>query len=58
MKPILIFAINPQDMRLGLCADVFSPFGISRHAYSCWPMIITPYNLPSWMRMKREVVMT
>ena len=33
-------------MRLGLCADGFTPFSQSATPYSCWPVIVTPYNLP------------
>lgn len=43
-------------MRLGLCSDGFSPFnhGGSGKNYSCWPVILTPYNLPPNMCMKQE----
>lgn len=43
-------------MRLGLCTDGLSPFGMSGKQYSSWPVIITPYNLPPWMCMKNEVM--
>jgi hypothetical protein len=46
------FAAEPRNVRLGLCADGFTPFGMSSTAYSCWPVIVTPYNLPPWMCMK------
>ena len=48
------FALEPRNVRLGLCADGFTPFGLSGKTYSCWPVIITPYNLPPWMCMKQE----
>ncbi|XP_072071887.1 uncharacterized protein [Arachis hypogaea] len=38
--------------RLGSCADIFTPFGQSGKQYSCWPIIVTPYNLPPSMCMK------
>ncbi|XP_038680928.1 uncharacterized protein LOC119981859 [Tripterygium wilfordii] len=48
------FASDPRNVRLGLCADGFTPFGQSGKNYSCWPVILTPYNLPPMMCMKRE----
>ncbi|XP_057417759.1 uncharacterized protein LOC130711967 [Lotus japonicus] len=48
------FAKEPQNVRLGLCADGFSPFNIKGKPYSCWPVIVTPYNLPPSMCMKEE----
>ena len=39
-------------MRFGLYTDDFNPFGNSRRQYSTWPVILTPYNLSSWMCMK------
>ncbi|XP_057436487.1 uncharacterized protein LOC130728921 [Lotus japonicus] len=48
------FADEPRNVRLGLCSDGFAPFDISGKKYSCWPVIVTPYNLPPWMCMRRE----
>ncbi|KAL0307869.1 UNVERIFIED_CONTAM: hypothetical protein Sangu_3007200 [Sesamum angustifolium] len=48
------FATEPRNVRLGLCADGFAPHGQYGKSYSSWPVIITPYNLPSWMCMKPE----
>lgn len=50
------FAQEPRNVRLGLCADGFNPFGQSGGNYSCWPIIVTPYNLPPDMCMRREVM--
>ncbi|XP_039123357.1 uncharacterized protein LOC120259972 [Dioscorea cayenensis subsp. rotundata] len=47
-----LFASEARNVRLGLSADGFQPFGQSGKQYSCWPIIITPYNLPPWMCMK------
>ena len=38
-------------MRLGLCADGFNPYTLSSRSYSIWPVVVTPYNLPSEMCM-------
>ena len=40
------FAHDPRNVRLGLCADSFTPYNQSGCTYSCWPIIVTPYNLP------------
>ena len=48
------FASEPRNVRLGLCNDGFSPFGHFGQSYSCWPVILTPYNLPPWMCMKKQ----
>ena len=40
------FASEPRNVRLGLCTDGFNPFGHGSTPYSCWPVIVTPYNLP------------
>ncbi|XP_038693762.1 uncharacterized protein LOC119991488 [Tripterygium wilfordii] len=45
------FAIEPRNVRLGLCSDGFTPYSQSSSPYSCWPIIITPYNLPPEMCM-------
>ncbi|KAL0328063.1 UNVERIFIED_CONTAM: hypothetical protein Scaly_2238900 [Sesamum calycinum] len=43
------FALEPRNIRLGLCIDGFAPHGQYGRTYSCWPVIITPYNLPPGM---------
>ena len=40
------FVAEPCNVRLGLCADGFTPYSQSSAPYSCWPVIVTPYNLP------------
>ncbi|CAH9124646.1 unnamed protein product [Cuscuta epithymum] len=45
------FASKPRNVRLGICSDGFSPFGMSAKSYSCWPIIVTVYNLPPSMCM-------
>ncbi|XP_047320836.1 uncharacterized protein LOC124924895 [Impatiens glandulifera] len=46
------FVKEDHNIRLGLCSDGFAPFGQFGKSYSCWPVIITPYNLPPGMCMK------
>ncbi|KAL0402234.1 UNVERIFIED_CONTAM: hypothetical protein Slati_4253300 [Sesamum latifolium] len=39
---------------LRLCIDGFAPHGQYGRTYSCWPVILTPYNLPPGMCMSSE----
>ncbi|KAL0313629.1 UNVERIFIED_CONTAM: hypothetical protein Sradi_5762200 [Sesamum radiatum] len=47
------FAIEPRNVRLALSTDGFNPHNQGSRPYSCWPVIVTPYNLPPWMCMDR-----
>ncbi|GAB4825288.1 hypothetical protein Ancab_040329 [Ancistrocladus abbreviatus] len=51
------FAAEPWNVWLGLCTDGFSPFGRIGKQYSCWPVILTPYNLLPWLYMKRHFML-
>nr|GFA41059.1 hypothetical protein [Tanacetum cinerariifolium] len=46
------FAAEPRNVRLGLVVDGFNPFINLSLSYSMWPVILTIYNLPSWLCMK------
>ncbi|KAL0430419.1 UNVERIFIED_CONTAM: hypothetical protein Sradi_0667900 [Sesamum radiatum] len=48
------FAVEPHNVRLALCTDGFAPHGQYGRTYSCWPVILTPYNFPPGMCMKPE----
>ncbi|KAL0440452.1 UNVERIFIED_CONTAM: hypothetical protein Slati_2528200 [Sesamum latifolium] len=48
--PYPIFSRAP----LGLCTNGFAPHRQYGHTYSCWPVILTPYNLPWGMCMSSE----
>ncbi|RDY10871.1 hypothetical protein CR513_04544, partial [Mucuna pruriens] len=48
------FSEDPRNARLGLCANGFNPFGQYEKSYSCGSVILTLYNLPLRMCMKRE----
>ena len=37
---------EPQNVRLGLCTDGFVLFSHYGQSYSCWLVIVTPYNPP------------
>ncbi|XP_071728157.1 uncharacterized protein [Rutidosis leptorrhynchoides] len=51
------FAQEPRNVRLGLAADGFNPFGNLSSAYSMWPVILTTYNTPPWICMKESSLM-
>ncbi|XP_073113085.1 uncharacterized protein [Elaeis guineensis] len=46
------FAADSRNVRLGLATDGFNPYGNLSTAYSMWPVMVFPYNLPSWKCMK------
>jgi hypothetical protein len=46
------FALDPRNVRLGLASDGFNPFGMLNVSYSCWPVILIPYNLLPWLCLK------
>lgn len=45
------YSAECRNVRLGICADGFNPHGPGARSYSCWPVIVTPYNLPPWLCM-------
>ncbi|XP_024011293.1 uncharacterized protein LOC112086555 [Eutrema salsugineum] len=49
-----LFASESRNVDVGLCTDSFNPFGKHGRKYSLWPIIVTPYNLPPSLCMKRE----
>lgn len=48
------FAAESRNIYLGLSTDGFNPIGMNGEAHSVWPVIVTPYNLPPSMCMKKE----
>jgi hypothetical protein len=48
------FSAESRNLRLGLCTDEFNPFRSFATPYSCWPVILTVYNLPLGMGMRLE----
>ncbi|XP_071705362.1 uncharacterized protein [Rutidosis leptorrhynchoides] len=51
------FAREHRNIRLGLAADGFNPFGNMNNPYSMWPVILTTYNTPPWICMKESSLM-
>ncbi|KAL0373220.1 UNVERIFIED_CONTAM: hypothetical protein Scaly_1003600, partial [Sesamum calycinum] len=50
----LDFTVEPHNVTLTLCTNGFAPHRSHGRIYSCWPVILTPYNLPPGMCMKPE----
>jgi len=48
------FSAESRNVCLELCTDRFNPFGSFVTPYSCWPVILTVYNLPPWMCTRPE----
>jgi hypothetical protein len=46
------FSTKSRNVRLGLCTNGFNPFRSFAAPYSCWPVILTVYNLPPGMCMR------
>jgi len=48
------FSTESRNVHLGLCTNGFNPFGPFTAPYSCWPVILTVYNLPPGIYMRPE----
>ena len=51
------FASDSRNIRFGLATDGFNPFGMLSSTHSCWPVVLTVYNLPPWLCMKDHNLM-
>ncbi|XP_074323939.1 uncharacterized protein LOC141660855 [Apium graveolens] len=51
------FTVEPRNLRLGLCANGMNPYRTMSSNYSTWPVLLTVYNLPPWLYMKRKYIM-
>ncbi|WMV08697.1 hypothetical protein MTR67_002082 [Solanum verrucosum] len=56
LKRLYASMSEPRNVRLGLCSDGFTPFSNNASPYSCWPVFLTPYNLPPEMCMTSPYV--
>jgi len=48
------YSAESRNVRLGLRTDGFNPFGSFAAPYSCWPVILTVFNLPPGMCVRSE----
>ncbi|XP_031131782.1 uncharacterized protein LOC116033164 [Ipomoea triloba] len=51
------FDSKNRNLRLGLCTDGMNPHGNMSSRHSTWPVLLTVYNLPHWLCMKRKYIM-
>jgi len=51
------FGEEPRNLRLGLSTDGMNPYGTLSTKHSTWPVLLTIYNLPPWLCMKRKYIM-
>ncbi|KAK2653269.1 hypothetical protein Ddye_013125 [Dipteronia dyeriana] len=51
------FSAKTRNLRLVISADGINPHSSLSSLYSCWPMVMVTYNLPSWLCMKRKFMM-
>lgn len=51
------FGKEPRNLRLGLSSDGMNPYGTLSSQHSTWPVLLTIYNLPPWLCMKRKYIL-
>ena len=51
------FSSDSRNLRFALSSDGFKPFHGASIDYSCWPVLMSIYNLPPWLCMKRKYIM-
>ncbi|KAK7395527.1 hypothetical protein VNO78_16086 [Psophocarpus tetragonolobus] len=51
------FGNEARNLRLSLATDGMNPFGNLSSNHSSWPVLMSIYNLPLWLCMKRKYVM-
>ena len=53
----LEFGKDPRNIRFALSTDGMNPFGERTSTHSTWPVILTMYNLPTWLCQKRKYLL-
>jgi hypothetical protein len=48
------FSEDPRNVRFGLSTDGMNPFNERSSDHSTWPVILTMYNIPTWLCQKRK----
>ncbi|XP_074323898.1 uncharacterized protein LOC141660813 [Apium graveolens] len=51
------FIAKARNLRLALSSDGFNPFHGPGSDHSTWPVLLSIYNLPPWLCMKRKYIM-
>jgi hypothetical protein len=55
-KDYPLFASDPRNVRLVFSTDGFTPYGLGAAPYSCWPVFVSPLNLPPGKLLKKEYI--
>ena len=53
----IIFAKESRNIRFALSTDGMNPFGNMTTTHSTWPVLLSIYNLPPWLCIKRKYIM-
>jgi hypothetical protein len=53
----LEFLADSINIRFALSIDGMNPFGENRTMHSTWPVILTMYNITTWLCHKRKYLM-
>jgi hypothetical protein len=51
------FLVESRNIRFALSTDGMNPFGENGTVHSTWPVILTMYNIPTWLCHKRKYLM-
>jgi hypothetical protein len=49
--------VESRNIRFDLSTDGMNPFGGKRTVHSTWPVILTMYNILTWLCHKRKYLM-
>jgi len=50
------FESDRRNVRLAVATDGFTPFNLNAAPYSCWPVFVTPLNLPPGTLLRQEYI--
>jgi hypothetical protein len=51
------FLVESKNIRFAFTTDGMNPFSKNRSLHSTWPVILTMYNIPTWLCHKRKYLM-
>ena len=51
------FSDDPRNVRFGLSTDGMNPFNERMSDHSTWPVILTMYNIPTWLCQKEKYLL-
>ena len=56
-KEFSMFGDEARNLRLGLCTDRMNPYGTLSTQHKTWSVVLSIYNLPPWLCIKRKYIM-